>query len=313
MNLGKAFKASSVSFKKNIAKILMFSLSWSILLSAIYILFDLYLGIGLVLSLFFVLPSLSSIQIIAMKCVADSYIESKDFYIGFKAYGPSLYLQLRTFIKGSLFALLGFFAGLFICSFLITFKAMAEFPEYFVNIDPSTFYQSLGSIPWMSTYLNYASYVSFFIALVFFVLFGTKNNFSPFICYTTQLNANYAVELSKSYVSAHKGYFYKVGFSLLGILIPLLAFPIALNQVLALTSLGSIVSYIISFFIATFLIALYLFYYFIFYFQVYHHYFEFSTLIAVKKLQEKMSQRAASFAPKDDTTNEEDKSSDSKE
>jgi len=308
MQLGKVFKAASVSFKKNRSKILMFALSLAVLISAVYILFDVLLGVGLIFAALLVFPLLVSVDVIAMKAVDNIVIENSDFYIGLKKYGTSFYLKIRTLIKGLIIALVAFIIVALIGSMILMIRVAQENPQILQGtVDVATLYDTIGSIPWMEEALNYVSYASFIAAFLCYFLFGYSNALSPFVCYQTRFPVDTALTLSKKYTEANKKFFRKYSFIFFLIFLPMVAIGVALNRVLLLANMAQLPSYIISFFISSFLIALYTFYYKIAYYHIYRHYFKDAIDDTFKKHMEKlMGIRKAEEVPLDISSGDED-------
>lgn len=287
MQLGKVFKAAAVTFKENRAKIVTFALSLGIFASVVYILLDLLLGIGLLGLVFLILPLLTSVQYIARKCVNREEVNSSDFYLGYKIYSQSLFLQMKTYLRGFLVALVGFLVGAFIMGLILYSKALVEYPEYFSAItDYQVFYDKLFSIPWMRRWLAYASYVAFFLGGLSYSLFGFYNHLGPYICFETRFSINTAMALSKKYSLANKKFFSKFGLAFLFILVPMVALGIILNELLYLAGTTNVVAHCSAFLLTAILMAVYLFYYEISYYHIYRHYFQKAVLATYKRHME---------------------------
>ena len=289
MQIGQVFKATSVAFKKNSNKIIMFTLSWAVLVSAVFLLFDMLLGFGLVFVALIFFPLLVSIDVIGMKAVDNVVIENGDFYLGLRKYGSSFYLKLRTLFKGLAIGLGTFLIAAFVGAIIAMVIVAVEYPELFQSTtDATTMIDTLGTIPWMETYLDCVTYASFFIAGLVYFLLGQSNALAAYICYQTRFPAETATLLSKKYVDANKKFFLKFNFLFFLILLPLIIIGISLNQVLVLAGLDKMAAYTISFFLSAFLVGLYLFYYRIAYYHIYRHYFKDAIDATFKKHMEKL-------------------------
>lgn len=279
MQIGKILKASCVTIKENLTTLLTLSLSWGIIVSVVYILFDILIGMGAAAATIVIIPLLVSIQMISAKAVnRKEEVNTKDFYVGLKNFSASFILEGKTWFKGFLLALLGFLIGAIVCGIAVYFQSIKALPnlinDFSNTSDFSVIYDQMMSLSWMNKALDIAAYISFVFGTLLFAWKGMNNCLLPYICFETKFALMNAVEISQKYTKANSKSFFIIHFIYVLVLIPVIALGVILNKLLVLAGVGELLSLSIAMVISCVLIGFLLYFYEITTYHIYRHYFK---------------------------------------
>lgn len=279
LNIGKIFKAASVTFKQYRSKLLTFAFTWAVLIGAAYILFNLLLGTGaaILASVILFLPLQVSLSIIAIKAVNRREVLMNDFYTGFKSFYSSFFLESKILLRGVLFFLLGLAAGLLFGSIVLSTIMLNLEPQIFQNVlsgaDVESMIAEMGKISWLPTAYVLLSGFSYLVGAVFFIWQGSDKLFAPFVCFETRFSVTNAVELSNKFLKQNRGSYFAFNLVFLLMLIPICVASYGLSIVLGKLGLDATFATSISLFVLFLLSGIVLIYHHIANYHAYHHYY----------------------------------------